>query len=286
MFQDRAVRAAWSDSAMATFGAHYPQSNMGLQHGLAHHPMLNMYALSNLAARLPAKDVEQRSATDANPQNFAHVDQDPVRASQAIVNMLRNPCWVMLRDIQQNPDYANLLDQIIEPLRDQIEDTTGAINMLRGFIFMSAPGTLTPLHFDPEFNILMQISGQKMFHTYPAASPFLSGPQQENFHANGDNILPWGPDYVGTGNPHALNPGDALFVPYKAPHWVKVKGNAPSISLSITWRTEYCDRLDHAVQLRRILRRIGLSPNTPALWPADHRASDLIYRLLRKAGIR
>ncbi len=286
MFQDRALRSAWGDKAVATFADHYPQIDFPLRHGLSQHPLLNMYALSNLASQLPAKDVEQRAATTENPDGFSQVDHDPVRASQAIVNMLRTPCWVMLRDIQQNPDYANLLDQIIDPLRTQISAKTGAINMLRGFIFISAPGTLTPLHFDPEFNILMQISGHKTFTTYPALPPYLSAQQQENFHAEGNNILPWGTQYHPAGTPHELDPGDALFVPYKAPHWVKASGNAPSVSLSITWRTHYCDRHDHATQLRSILRRMGFAPNAPATWPASHRSSDLIFRLLRKMGLQ
>ena len=132
----------------------------------------------------------------------------------------------------------------------------------------------------------MQISGQKTFTTYPAQTPYISAQQQEEFHASGDNILPWGPTYNDTGTAHEMAPGDALFVPYKSPHKVKVTGAEPSISLSITWRTAFCDAQDNACRLNAVLRRTGLSPAAPTAWPASHRTRDILYRIYRKTGAR
>ncbi|MEZ5892337.1 MAG: hypothetical protein R3C58_04230 [Parvularculaceae bacterium] len=78
-----------------------------------------------------------------------------------------------------------------------------------------------------------------------------------------------------------LTPGDALYVPVKAPHWVKV-GEAVSVSLSITWRSRASD--DEAL-LRRgngWLRARGLNPPRPGSVPWRDRA----VALARRAGER
>jgi hypothetical protein len=54
-------------------------------------------------------------------------------------------------------------------------------------------------------------------------------------------------------------PGEALFVPVMAPHFVR-NGPAPSVSLSITWRSEWSFAEADARAFNGLLRRNGLNP--------------------------
>ena len=40
----------------------------------------------------------------------------------------------------------------------------------QGFIFVSSPNSVTPYHFDPEHNILLQIRGSKVMTQFPAGT--------------------------------------------------------------------------------------------------------------------
>ncbi len=63
-----------------------------------------------------------------------------------------------------------------------------------------------------------------------------------------------------------LGPGDGVFVPVMAPHFVR-NGPEPSISLSITWRSEWSYEEADARAFNAVLRKAGLRPQAPGRWP-------------------
>src|SRR3546814_8315715 len=95
--------------------------------------------------------------------------------------------WIMLRFVQQLPRYRDLLHRLMGELEGAIGPRTGPWRSLKAFVFISAPGTLTPFHFDAEYNILFQIAGDKDFATYPPEPPFLPLERREAHHRAGDN---------------------------------------------------------------------------------------------------
>ena len=78
-----------------------------------------------------------------------------------------------------------------------------------------------------------------------------------------------------------LAPGDALFVPYRWPHWVTV-GDEPSISLSFTWNSRAGFEQNDAFRLNAWLRRFGLSPGSPAPLPARSAVRSVAWRALSR----
>jgi hypothetical protein len=68
-----------------------------------------------------------------------------------------------------------------------------------------------------------------------------------------------------------------------APHFVR-NGPVPSISLSITWRSEWSFAEADARVFNRVLRRFGLNPRPPGRWPARNLAKAYAWRVLRKLG--
>ena len=56
-----------------------------------------------------------------------------------------------------------------------------------------------------------------------------------------------------------MNPGDGVYVPVTAPHWVKTLDEI-SISVSINFRTPSSVRRDRVYRVNRLMRKFGMSP--------------------------
>jgi len=189
--------------------------------------------------------------------------------------------WIMLRELDKWPDFAPLVADILQAVAPVVETRTGAIVKPTAFLFISSPGLVTPLHFDPEYNILFQISGRKRFTILPPSCGLPSRSDNERFHRSGDNLLDWRPELAAQGWPFDLAPGDALHVPFKAPHTVTV-GAEPSISLSVTWRSHSSLMQDDAWALNGLLGRYRVRLPAPGARPWLRAAA---LRALRRARI-
>lgn len=242
--------------------AAYPQAPGLLRHYLSDEPLLCHAALADAARRLPPAHVEQRVHDAADGEEFCMIT-DAIDAAAAIAAGGADKTWIMLRYIEQLPDYHALIHRLLHDLAPAIGAGSGAVRDVKGFVFISAPGTHTPFHFDAEYNILFQIAGDKIFATYPPAPPFLALGQREAYHRSGENMLGWQPDFASVGQQHQLVPGDALFVPHAAPHWVHA-GDAPTVSLSVTWQSRASQAGADALALNPLLRRWGLRAYDPA----------------------
>ena len=89
-------------------------------------------------------------------------------------------------------------------------------------------------------------------------------------------------DHVGhRGDGVSLAAGEAIYVPILAPHWVQTHDEV-SVSLSLTWRSEWSFHHADACRFNRRLRARGLSPRSPRLYPANNRLKSLTERALTR----
>lgn len=274
---------AFPPVAHAEFAACYPHSPARLSHGLLEHALLSLDALADLAASLPAESIEY------NPGALPiGIDPDAVpKAAISVVEAIRNVdtagCWVVLKRIEQVPAYAQLLQGLLAELADVIIPRTGPMHRLEGFVFVSSPDAVTPFHFDPEHNILLQLRGTKTMTLFPGVDEAVFPDEvQEEFHLGQHHRnLAWRDDFAALGQPITIAPGEAIHVPVKTPHWVQ-NGPAPSISLSLTWRSEWSYAEADARAFNHLLRGFGLHPARPAAYPSRNMAKSLAWRALRK----
>ena len=70
-------------------------------------------------------------------------------------------------------------------------------------------------------------------------------------------------------------------VPVMAPHFVK-NGPASSISLSITWRSDWSFAEADARCWNGLMRRWGMTPKPPGRFPASNRGKATAWRLYRR----
>lgn len=270
--------------SVARFAALYPGDSGKLHHDLADHPLLGLQALAEAATRMDPATVECRMAKNHNGAGFAFADEDQPAAADVIAAIARAGRWVMLAKAEQLPEYDELMHDVMGDLAQSIRRASGEPLRLQSYIFVSSPGTLTPFHMDPEYNVLFQISGNKTFSVYSPTGPWLSDEINERYHVDGQNLLAWEDRFANAGTANSLAPGEALYVPYKCPHWVEV-GEQPSVSLSITWCTRASFRQEAAWRFNAWLRRRGLNPLPPAAMPAGSPGKALAWRMLDRAGL-
>src|SRR3546814_12061214 len=102
----------------------------------------------------------------------------------------------MLRFVQNIPRYREFLHALMAEIEGVVGAKTGPWRTLKAFVFISAPGTLTPFHFDAEYNILFQIAGDTDFAPYPPDQPFLPLDRRGAPHRARDTLLPWPPAFA------------------------------------------------------------------------------------------
>lgn len=268
-------------ASLARFAGAYPEVPHKLAHDLTDHPLLTFAALAELAEALPTASVEYNLADlpiglDGKPPAPA------LGVGETIRRIGESGSWTALKNIEQDPRYTALLDELLAELRPAIEAKTGRMMKPQGFIFVTSPGGVTPYHFDPEHNVLLQVRGSKVMTQFPAGDArFAPDRVHEGYHTGGGRELPWDDGYLAHGTQFTLAAGEALFVPVMAPHFVR-NGPEPSVSLSITWRSDWSFAEADARAFNMVLRKAGLSPRAPGRWPARNRAKALCWRVLRR----
>ena len=265
------------------FAANYPEQPHTLKHALGENPLMEFDALATLAEALPESSIEYNFCDlpigiDGKP------DPTGIPIGETIRNIGTSGSWAALKNIEQVPEYARLLEELLAEIRPEIEAKTGAMLKTQGFIFITSPGGMTPYHFDPEHNILLQVKGSKVMTQFPAGDALYAPDEtHESYHIGGPRELAWRDELAAGGREFAIGAGEALFVPVMAPHYVR-NGPEPSVSLSITWASEWSFAEADARAFNGVLRRAGIKPASTGRWPATNLAKAYGYRALRKLG--
>jgi hypothetical protein len=164
---------------------------------------------------------------------------------------------MVLKNVEVDPSYRQLLDLCLEPLTRFFPD----LRTREAFVFVSSPGAVTPYHIDHECNFLLQIVGTKTVRILPPNDPtVLQETDLERFYAGASrNLLRLDCQVQAKASTFELTPGMGLHLPVTAPHWVK-NGPAVSISFSITFHTSHSDRREILYRLNHRLRTLDLHP--------------------------
>lgn len=279
------TKPAFDDNARAAFAAIYPEQPAIISHQLVGHPLFTLEAMVALSQRLDPALVEYNRAD--LPIGIApdDVPANGLSIADTIRSIRDNGSWMVLKSVESDPAYRALLDETLDELAGIVAHKTGAMLKREAFIFISSPNSVTPFHFDPEHNILLQLSGTKTMTQFPAGDESIaSGAEHERYHSGGHRNLPWRDDFATKGQAFDLAPGQAVYVPVKAPHWVK-NGPELSISFSITWRSEWSYAEENARSLNRLLRKAGVNPSEPKRFPHQNAAKSTAFRVFRKIGL-
>jgi hypothetical protein len=269
--------------AAALAGA-YPGEPARLAHALAGHELFDIDRLLVLARALPAASIEYNAGDLPIGQDPASTPMNGLSAEETVRRIAECRSWMVLKNVEQDADYAALMAACLAEIAPIAAPATGAMLRREAFIFLSSPEAVTPFHMDPEHNILMQVRGRKTFWVYPATDEsIVSAVQHEAFHDGGHRNLDWRAEFNAKAIAFELAPGDAVYVPVKAPHRVR-NGAEVSVSFSITWRSRASIAEADLRRANAMLRRFGARPRLPREAPVIDAAKAALWRVASRLG--
>lgn len=262
--------------------AKFGREPFGVEHSLAGDPRLTVEAIARLADALPPRAAERHRADNLGvlqPGHLAELEGPPSETARQIDH---NGCWMVLWNIEQVPEYSELLDACLNEVDHHLAGRDGGMGKREGFLFLSAPNTVTPAHIDPEHNLLLQIRGTKQLTVGRFDDPRDHQHELDRVHDGEGRNLEKLPSEEAS---FQLTPGKGVYVYSWAPHWVR-NGSEVSVSLSITFRTPATQRLERIHRANARLRRLGLSPRPAGASSADSAKSAVIAGLHRVRTLR
>lgn len=265
--------------------AAYDCSPFAVSHEAHTHPLLTLEALVDLAGTHPADAVEHNLGSVPVALPGGEAPRLELAPAQVLAEIAGNGSWLVLKNVERDDRYRALLDELLDEAAVALPGDEGTGLHREAFVFVSAPGAVTPAHVDPEQNFLLQVRGTKLMRVGRFADDAVRARELERFYAGHHRNLDARPvdERLFT-----LDPGKGVYVPPNAPHWVQ-NGDEVSISLSITWRTRSTGRTGAVLAMNHKLRSRGIRPAAPgasrgrdAAKVAAHRALALGARVSRR----
>lgn len=279
------VTAIFDAQSKDAFARNYPEQGHVLTHNMALHPLMERGALADLSERLPRSSIEYNRGDIAIGADSNNDIANGMGIADTIRDIENAQSWAVLKNIEQDPAYGALLQALLAHIQPQIEAKTGPMLTPQGYIFISSPHAVTPYHFDPEHNILLQLQGEKWMTQFPPGDErYAPAACHEAYHLGAGRNLPWDDAFLEAGQLCHLTPGQAVYVPVMAPHFVR-NGAMPSLSLSITWRSQWSYDEANARAFNAVLRKYGITPAATMRYPGRNRAKSLGWKLLRKTKL-
>jgi hypothetical protein len=262
----------------AAFAAYFDRKPFHVGHTLGSHPLLALPEMAALAMRLPRHHVEWDDGQSVEREVVERKRTRP--PDQTIIEVESKPAQVILRRIEQDPRYAALLDEILDEVKPHSEKVRPGMFRREGFLFISSRQTVTPFHFDPEHNFLLQIRGRKVVHMWDPEDRFvLPEAVIERFYLEPelDPKPPYQENFLSTAWVVPLPEGKGLNFPLHAPHWVRTESEV-SISLSVTFRSLESKRRQVIYTANGNLRKLGVPAPRAGTSPLWDRAAYYGYR--------
>jgi hypothetical protein len=251
-------------------------------HHLVGNPLFDLPRLLRLAQTLPEADVEYNAGDIPVNQAPDSTPRTGLSAGETIRRIAQCKSWLVLKYVENDPDYRVLLHQCLAEVATHSEPIRPGMHLAQGFVFISSPGSVTPYHMDPEHNFLLQIRGSKRIHLFDGRDPtILSAEDLEQHYRGAHRNLVFRDELETKGWTFDLKPGFGLHFPVTAPHYVK-NGSEVSVSFSITFRTPDIARRGEAHNFNAFLRRNGLRPAPVGMHPWRDQLKSFTFRAGRQ----
>ena len=241
----------------------FPGRSIEFIHDLHHDNRLTLTAVADLADRLPRRSV----IADTAAQPLLVPQGGPPRGALErpgdVIRDLHNAnAWLTLLMVEDDPGMAEIMNTHLDQLEAGMTAKQGKRAKLRkrvAFVFVSSPNSVTPVHFDIEHSLLMQVSGSKTVSIgrwgSDAARRHEFNRYWDGSHGRIEDLPPEVAAYT-------MTPGRAVYIPPGTPHWVH---NGPGISLSVTltYFTAATVRENRVENFNAHLRRRHMNPQEP-----------------------
>jgi hypothetical protein len=274
----RATRLVDMDTA--AFADAFGRRSIAVRHSLVDHPLLTIDAIAELADRLPPDSVRrERADLPLANAGFGYVEVGTGPPSETIRDVERSGIRVSLRDIQQLSEYAELINECLDEVEELVADREGGMTRRAGYLFISAPASTTPMHFDVEHSFLLQVKGIKHVSVATFEHDPIARHRELDRYIDGEEC-----DFDAmqkTAITTRLEPGVGVYLPSYVPHWVETEAGV-SISFSIPFFTSYTERAEGVSRINRRLRQLHLSPQPLGTSESADKTKAAVFRSLQK----
>lgn len=274
-----AAHRVWADDP-AAFSTHRITA---LHHNFHEHPLFQIAELVKLGKELARFD-QCRFMRPGNTvaSVIAHDSRHPDgRSIDEFFQRLEEPSsTVALYNIEVIPRYQALLFNIVDTMRGSVEPEQPDIFRVNGFVFMSAPPSVTPFHIDRENNFWLQLHGRKVMNVWDHRDrTIVAADAVEDFIVTQSlRKVRFKEEFLARSQEFHARPGDGVYFPSTSPHMTRSEpdwtspGDRVSISIGVTFYTSVTRKVARVHQVNRVLRRCGLSP----AYPGDSPAMDVL----------
>ena len=241
----------------------FPARSLEFSHDLHHDDRLTLASVADLADRLPRRSV----IADTAAQPLLVPQGGPPRGALErpgdVIRDLQNAnAWLTLLMVEDDPGMAAIMNTYLDQLEAGMSAKQGKRVKMRkrvAFVFVSSPNSVTPVHFDIEHSLLMQVSGSKTVSIGRWESDAARRHEFDRYwdgsHGRIETLQPEVASYT-------MTPGRGVYIPPGTPHWVH---NGPGISLSVTltYFTAATVRENRVESFNALLRRRHMKPREP-----------------------
>jgi len=265
-----------------------PMRVMPVHHNLEHHPLLQLPALVEVAQRLDGvctiRFHDDRAAVNTSFVNAPTSNPVAGRPDEIVRSIESAHAWLAILEVQHDPAYRALLDEVLENVRPVIERKDPHMTYFGADIFVASPGAVTPYHMDHNHGFILQVRGKKLLHVAePLDREVVSERSLELFHGTGSReLVVYREEFDARANKFNLEPGLGGYMPSTAPHWVK-NGDNVSITISFTFYTDGLRRRKLLHRGNHSLRRLGLKPSPVGQSPLKDGVKYAAFRALFRA---
>ncbi len=238
----------------------FPAQPVEFVHDLHLDDRVTLAAVADLADRLPRESV----ISDTAAQPLLVPQGGPPRGALErpgdVIRDLHNAnAWLTLLNVEEDPGMAELMNTNLDQLEPGVTAKQGKMCKRVAFVFVSSPNSVTPVHFDIEHSLLMQVRGSKTVSIGRYESDAVRRHEIERYWDGSHGRIEALPREVAA---YTLTPGRAVYIPPGTPHWVQ---NGPDISLSVTltYFTTATVRENRIEDFNSYLRRRHLHPREP-----------------------
>ena len=251
--------------------AHFSLGHIGkIRHNYDQHPLMKLDRLAQLAKSLyPTKQCRFILPGTTDASVFDHKSTSPDgRDIDEVFRRIEEPkSWIALYNVQTDPAYGKFLWEVMDNLGSTV-NSREKIYDVRGFMFISAPPSVTPFHIDRENNFWLQVHGRKTLHVWDRMDrDVVAARDVEEFilFSSLENVR-LKEEMRSHSFAFECGPGDGVYFPSTSPHmtqtessWV-VPGNGVSVSIGIVFYTDVTRRQAYVHACNGVMRRLWLNP--------------------------
>lgn len=265
----------WTDDP----GGFSTQRITPMHHNFHEHPLFQVPELVKLGMELskleqcrfmdPKRTVASALAHDSRPLDGRSVEE--------FFQRMEEPgSTAAFYNIEVIPRYQALLMSVVNSMRSLVEREQPDIFRVNGFVFFSAPPSVTPFHIDRENNFWLQLHGRKTLNVWDHRDRTIVPADGVEDYIVTQSIgkVRFDEAFLPRGLEFNAQPGDAVYFPSTSPHMTRSKvdraappGDRMSISIGVTFYTAVTREVARIHQVNRLMRKCGLSPSYPGESP-------------------